>query len=135
MMADPLSIAGLILAVGSAINTLISISVDARDAPTDIQKLRNELLVGLLALNGALQHFQNQTQSSQWSSQQFIQMLQTACNTIETLKRDVEKPQSRLARSTQRLTWYWKKDDLAKHLARIERVKTWFLLAMTTDRL
>ncbi|KAF5972525.1 zinc finger C2H2-like [Fusarium coicis] len=62
-------------------------------------------------------------------------MLQTACDTIETLKRDIEKPQSRLARSTKRLTWYWKKDDLVKHLVRIERVETWFLLAMTTDRL
>ncbi|KAH7175304.1 hypothetical protein EDB81DRAFT_750857 [Dactylonectria macrodidyma] len=62
-------------------------------------------------------------------------MLRTTSDTIDSLRRVVEKPQSRLARSTQRLTWHWKKDDVAKHLARIERVKAWFLIAMRNDSL
>ncbi|KAM7183056.1 hypothetical protein V8F33_013840 [Rhypophila sp. PSN 637] len=52
-MADPLAIAGLVLAAGDVVKRFIKYCGDVRDASAEIKKLNNELLAELFALQGA----------------------------------------------------------------------------------
>lgn len=132
-MADPLSIAGLVLTIGDTINKMLKVAADARNAPDDIKALQGEIVQALFVLDGSLRHLQGQPQPGQFSSKQLVQMLQSAKETLDSLNQDLDDPKTWLARSTQRLAWHWTKDVVAKHVARVERIKMWFLMALTTD--
>ena len=40
---------------------------------------------------------------------------------------------SRFGISAQKLGWHWKREDVQKHIQRIEMIKVWFILLLTTD--
>jgi hypothetical protein len=140
-MADPLSIAGLILAIGGVVQILVNYGSDAKDARKDIQSLTTELF----ALKGVLEHIEYQQRafsadptspkSVKYDSQEFSRMLESAKELLESLRKSLKPAQSHFGQSVQRMAWPLKKDDVQKQIARIERVKTWLIVVMTTDNL
>jgi hypothetical protein len=140
-MADPLSIAGLVLSIGSVVQILVNYCLDAKDARKDIQSLTTELF----ALKGVLEHIEYQQQAfssdltspkpAKYASQEFSRMLESAKELLESLRKSLEPTQSHFGRSVQRMSWPLKKEDVQKQILRIERVKTWLIVVMTTDNL
>ncbi|KAH8900669.1 hypothetical protein GQ53DRAFT_815531 [Thozetella sp. PMI_491] len=134
-MADPISITGLVLSVGGVIKLLVGLATDVKDAPADTLYHYNQLTTELFALKGAIELFESRPQIYLDRPQQFTEMLRTASDAIELLRNEIAARPSQRERFTQRLTWHWKKADLANHVARIERVKTCLLVGMTTNNL
>ena len=60
-MADTLSVAGLVLAVGSVIGSVVKYRSDAREAGKEIHAFTMELLAELFALQGALAQLDSKT--------------------------------------------------------------------------
>jgi len=126
-MADPLSIAGLILAVGSAAQTVLSYALDAKDADQDISSLLTELL----AVKGFLEQLHSDQQDGRaFQSLEFAELLQSGVRVIRDLESDLGQPVSKIRGVLRRLKWPLKKDDVQKHVERLERLKTYCLLVL-----
>ncbi len=133
-MADPLSIAGLVLAVGGVIKSVVQYCSDVRDAAKEIRTLTTELLAELFALQGALAQLNSKTISSNPAGPEFELMLQSADQALASLAAYLTSGgNSKFGQSMQKLRWNWKKEDVQKHIQRIERVKVWFILLLTTN--
>jgi hypothetical protein len=140
-MADPVSITGLVIAIGSVVQALLNYSLAAKEARKDIQSLTVELF----ALKGILDHIENQRQvettdsaslvPGKFASGEFSQMLRSASEILKSLQDSLKPSQPNSATSIQPLKWPFKKEDVQKHIARLEKVKSWLVLIMTTDNL
>jgi len=141
-MADPLSITGLVLAVGQVLLSLYDYGSNVKDARKDINILSEELF----ALKGVLEHLKAQHKpvvanldqsESPWPArydpQKFAGMLQSTGEILRSLLKSLEEPKGRFKRSMQSLKWPLDRSDVDKHLARLARVKTWFILVLMTD--
>ncbi len=133
-MADPLSIAGLVLAVGGVIKSVVKYCSDVREAAKEIRALNTELLGELFALQGALTQLGSKTALPSPSGPEFELMLRCADQTLTSLAEYLTPgSSSKLGQSVQKLRWHWRKEDVQKHIQRIERIKVWFILLLTTD--
>jgi hypothetical protein len=141
-MADPLSITGLVLAVGQVLLSLYDYGSNVKDARKDINSLSEELF----ALKGVLEHLKaqhkpdatnlDQSESlwpARYDPQKFTSMLQSTSEFLQSLLKSLEEPKGRFKKSMQSLKWPLDKGDVDKHLARLGRVKTWFILVLMTD--
>lgn len=140
-MADPLSIAGLVIAIGGVVQALVNYSSDASQAGKDIQSLTTELF----ALKGVLEHIQYQQQtfpsdsysskSTKYDSQEVSRIVEFTKELLDSLQKSLKPAKSHFGQSVQHLKWPMKKDEVQKQIGRIERVKTWLIVVMTTDNL
>jgi hypothetical protein len=130
-------------------STLYSYAREVKDAKRDIQDLSSELF----ALIGVLEHLKRQ-QSDAWNdsgnglvvaqsagdgsiredSTMPIDATRNVLNEtmvfVQELYKTLEIPKKR---SIQRLTWPLKDSQTKSHLQRLERAKTYFILAAVTD--
>lgn len=112
-MADPLSIAGLVLAVGGVIKSVVQYCSDVRDAAKEIRTLTTELLAELFALQGALTQLNSKTASPNASGPEFELMLQSADQALASLAEYLTGGgNSKFGQSMLKLRWHWKKEDV-----------------------
>ena len=133
-MADPLSITGLVLAVGGVIKSVVQYCSHVREAAKEIRALNTELLGELFALQGALTQLSSKADPPNSSGPEFQLMLQAADQALATLAKYLTPGgTSKFGQSLEKLRWHWRKEDVQKHIQRIQRVKVWFILLLTTD--
>lgn len=143
-MAD---VSSLILTVlGLSFNvatTLYSYAKDVKGARGDIQQLSNELF----ALIGVLQHLKMQQESTlvelsakhllaEESNRPIVQEVLHECiEFLQELQQKLMVPKSRFQAKLQKMKWPFQRDEIRQHLQRLERVKTYFMLALMSDEM
>jgi hypothetical protein len=159
-MADPISLAGLVIAVSQVLSSLYDYGSSLANAREDIRQLSAELF----ALKGVLEHLhaqhasgittpptlptsltplgpQHQGQPLSSPSRQpydydrFADMLRSTHAFLLALQQslDVPKKKGGLSAKLQRLTWPLNRADVERHVARLERARSWFILVLMTD--
>ncbi|KAF2760203.1 hypothetical protein EJ05DRAFT_508765 [Pseudovirgaria hyperparasitica] len=140
-MGDPISVAGLIIAIGQVTACLIDYGKNVAHAADDVARLSQELF----SLQGALEYLQTDANSRvssgtspfqmtpSFDEQKFSEMVTMTQSFLQSLLKDLEEPRKRVARLMKRLEWPLKRTDVDKHFARLERAKTWFVLVLTTE--
>ena len=137
-----LTVLGVSFQVASAI---YSYSSDVKDAKGDIQQLSNEIF----ALIGVLERLKvNQDQISTGKStdhsKAFLQesnqdslrhVLQQSLEFLQDLHKRLESPKTRSKAKIQKLKWPFEQKETARHLQRLERVKTYLILSLMTDEM
>ncbi len=139
-MADGgLSIVGLVLATQGVVQALVNYASSVKGGKSEIQALATELS----ALVGLLECIENQRKSSstepnspslsKYSSQTFLQGLQSIRNILSSLHMSLEPAESKLGQAAKVMMWHWKRDEVQKQIARIERVKEFIIMVTTSD--
>lgn len=141
-MVDPLSVTSLIIDIGSLITKIISYAKAVRDARSDTQKLIEELF----AIKGILEHLSTQVRPQDlnapslnseplalFNPELLESTLRTTHEFIQSLLSDLEEPASRFKRLKAKLEWPLTKEGANTHLLRLERVKSWLILVLTSD--
>ncbi len=123
---------------------IYKIAKSVKDAKSDVKILCDELF----ALKGVLEHVKTQVEASASSeksdeepdelprllkTQEFSDMLQATQGFLEELLKGLERPKKHLKAALQSLAWPLTKPEVQEHVARLERVKSWFMFAMITD--
>ena len=135
---DPLSIASLLLQIGSIVASLIDYGKSVEGASDEIRKLSEELF----ALKGVLEHIQTQinAESSTYLASltanyrtMLVGIVESTHKFLQSLLNDLELPKRRFKKSMKKLEWPFKKQEVNQHLARLERVKSWLILVVTAD--
>jgi hypothetical protein len=136
-MADPLSIAGLVLAIPVVVQQLMIYYSETKDAKKDVQQFAAELF----ALRGILEYIESTRVSHtendvyKYDSTEFKQMLADTQDTLAGVQAVLEQKKSRMGQLVQRATWSQKKKEVHEHLTRIERLKSGFMVVMMGDSL
>ena len=144
MIPESLILTELILSLGESVVRIYKIAKSVKDAKNDIKILCDELF----ALKGVLEHVQMQLEACAGSeksaeepdelpqlfkTQDFSDMLQATQGFLKDLLKDLERPKKHLKATLQSLAWPLTKAEVQGHIARLERVKSWFMFAMITD--
>jgi hypothetical protein len=138
-MADPISITGLILAIGGLINSAYKYGKQVKEANKEMTALYGELV----ALQGILSHIDVQQGEEKKDesdtgimqlchSQAFRDALLTSRGILHRLITNLEKMSSN-NQALGKLTWPLIKGHVKEDISRLERVKTYFLLVMMAD--
>ena len=143
-MAD---ISGLIMTVlglsFSLASTLYTYAQDVKGARGDIKALSNELF----ALIGVLQHMKMQQESEvvetpaehplsgEPNKAVVREVLQESIEFIQELYQKLAAPKSRFQGRVQKMKWPFQSEETKQHLQRLERVKTYFMLALMSDEM
>lgn len=137
VMADPLSIAGLVLAIPAVAELLLAYFADTKDAKIEIQRYATDLfsLKGILEYIESISSVQSDNEIYKYESAEFAQLLQATRDTLQDLKMSLELKKSSLGYIMQRMTWSQKKRAVQEYFARLERLKTGFLIVMMGDNL
>lgn len=148
-MADPISLTVSILTITQAVSQVYTLGKTIKDAKTEIKRLCEELL----ALKGVLEMVQMQVTAASlgassihpdktllddlpgaFRSQEFKNVLKSTKQFVDDILNGLSKGKG-FKSALQRLTWPFSKDEMNEHVARLERVKSWFLFAMLNDNL
>lgn len=144
---DPASLTGLIIAVEQIISQIYKFGKGLKDAKKEINQLCSELF----ALKACLEHIRITFNNSKAFVEPdgalqslFSPLLETEeCSCMltatESLMQDLVEKLSigsgRLDSMMQSLTWTLKKDEIKDFIQRLERLKSYFLLATTSDNM
>ena len=148
---DPLSvtasITGIVLTVESIVSAIYKYAKGIKEARADIRQLCSELF----GLKAALEHVRMSAQfflepeksaeqpqifsTSLLQSSQFGDMLSTAKSMLDDLLKRLTKNPGRVNSILTSTVWPLKQDDINKYLVRLERFKSYFVLATTTDNM
>jgi len=136
-MADPVSIAGLILAIPLLVDALMSFISDVKAAKTEICNYIGDLLTikGILEYLETTRAIQSDTDVYRFESSEFVRLLEASWSTVHLLQRLLQPRRSALEQSMQRITWAFKKKEVTEQLARIERLKSAFLMVLMGDHM
>lgn len=141
---DPISITGLILDVSHILASVIKYAQAVKSAKTEIRKLSEELF----ALKGILEHLATQTpgESSKYEHVEYEgetpshfdqntldRVLQQTNDFLQSIIKDLERPESKLKQIKQKLEWPMTKEEVNTHLVALERVKSWLILVLMAD--
>lgn len=143
---DPVSIIGLTAAIQQILTAIYKFGHGVREAKREINLLCSELLAFRAALDHVqlnLQHdekiqldyvqgAQKELATSNLFIPEFHEMIQSAQALLSELFTRLEKS-DRLQLMLRRLTWPLKKDDVNTFITHLERLKTFFIMATTTD--
>lgn len=129
-MADPISIAGMIITAGQILSTLYDYGKGVKEARKDIQQLSLELF----ALKGILEYIDNQHDPSGPNIGLALddQLLLSADEELVSLLRKLERPISAFKKAIQSLRWPLDQGEVAKYADRLERIKSTLLLIYVT---
>lgn len=144
---DPTSIIGLSAAIQQLLTCVFKFSQGLREAKREINLLCSELL----ALKAAFDHIQMNLQlgkdagtasemeptlcSSNYGTPEFQGMISLTHATLNELLTRLDSKSGRFITTFQRLTWPLVKDEVKLFVDRLERLKSWFVLATTSDSL
>lgn len=140
-MADPLSIAGLIVGLSDLIDKLYHYGKRVKNAKADIALLCSELS----ALQNVLEHVKKRAQELEGgsddkdfaetvTSKQFVSVTQDAHHFVSKLFEDLGAPRNAFHRATQLMKWPFTKKDLEERLQWLRRANSWYTLAMLADQ-
>lgn len=161
-MADVSGLVISALAISFEIaSTLYSYGKDVKGAKKEIQSISNELfgLIGVLehlksrhdqGLDDDITLADNSEFADSRSSTNLVKepqslriesghygnvdsVLSQTIGFLQDLQSSLRQPKGRLAEAVHLMKWPLKKGDLSKHLQRLERVKTYFVLSLVTD--
>lgn len=150
---DPISISatmsGLVIAIEQIVGLIYKYGKGVRDARKEINQLCSELF----ALKAALEHIKMSTESTLdigeddisdsstlcdstlFGTLEFQNMLSTTESLLTDLAKRLDRAPGRLNSVLHNLTWPLKKDDIKSEVQRLERLKSYFILATATDNL
>ena len=144
---DPVSVSGLIIAVEQILCQIYTFGRGVHDVKKEITQLCSELF----ALKGALEHVRMSLDGtvelgkSQAAPQtllspllkadEFSSMLSSADLLLRDLSKRLSKSPGRLNSILQSLAWPLKKDEIINTIQRLERLKSYLILATTTDNM
>ena len=148
---DPVSILGVTAAIQQILQAVYAYGSSVREAKTEINQLCSELL----ALKAALEHVylnsnvdrlsagmenlglakeaQEILSTSNFVTPEFEQMLLTTDKIMKELLSKLQQKPGKLNAAKRRLTWYLVKDDIKRDIDRLNRLKSFFILATTSD--
>jgi hypothetical protein len=141
---DPISIISLTAAIQQLLSCVYNYGQGVREAKKEINQLCSELL----ALKAALEHVQlnlglNRSielgdaqsilSSSNFATPEFQSMVSSTDTLLKELLARLDLKSSRFKSSLQRLAWPLFRDDVKLYTERLERTKSWFVLATTSD--
>jgi len=118
---------GLAVTVGQILAALYDYGKSAKEARDDINKLSLELF----ALKGTLEYV-DQQKDTRLLDPAGVEVLARTRTFLEALLTDLTVPRSKVKRVLQSLKWPLDQDDMKKHLAQLERVKSWLILSFMT---
>ena len=137
----------------SAIVTIGEIIWALHDYATVVKESQNEichLSKELFALKGVLEYIDSRKQMLActngadpdisktrdiFSSYEFQGTLSSTILHLQHLLTTLQQPRGRLKKATSKLTWPLRKAEFEEQITSLERVKSWFILAMMTDNL
>lgn len=144
---DPASLTGLIVALEQIISRIFKFGKGIKDAKKEINQLCSELF----ALKGSLEHIRMNFNSSKafvepdgalqslfpplLKTEECSRMFTATESLVEDLTKRLSPAPGRLNSLMQSLTWPLKKDDIKDFISRLERLKSYFLLATTSDNM
>lgn len=126
-MADPISIFGLAVTVGQILSTLYEYGQGVKDARKDVTQLSTELF----ALKGVLEQI-DAKHGKAFVFTDGEEVVRSTHDFLQSLLVKLAIPKSSISKAVQSLKWLFDKSDMTKHLARLERVKTWLILVFMT---
>jgi hypothetical protein len=146
---DPVSIAGLAVLTGQIANSIYNYGAGVRNARKEI----DQLCVDLFALKGTLEHVRLHIESCKFidedadasstfsmSSQvfrtdEFNDMIASTDELLQNLARLVEKSPNRRGKIVHYLMWPLTRSEVQEYTSRLEKMKSYFILAITSDNL
>lgn len=130
-MAEPLSLAGVVLQLGSILKELYEYGKRVKGAQSHILSLCSELA----ALKSILTDLQTQHESGTpgLREPEFSKMLSMATTLLDGLSYRLGPKISVRQRAMQSLKFPLEGDALKETLSRLERIKSWFLLILMSD--
>ncbi|KAI9689609.1 MAG: hypothetical protein M1822_010261 [Bathelium mastoideum] len=137
-MLDPLSVAGLVIAVGQVIAAVSKYPKQVKNAKSDISILLKELLY----LQGILVQVQNQFRSQSdafrvlWRLPEYESVLSSCHEELTALLMKLEPNRGSFKAKFQVPLWPFTKDQLDERIGRLEKVKsglTLIMLAISND--
>ena len=146
---DPISIVGLTAAIQQILTYVYQFGGGIREAKKEINQLCSELF----ALKAALEHIQLSLDTNRIAqlditgdahslltspnlvTSEFTDVLSSTDTILKDLLARLDLKPSRFKWSLQRLTWPIIKDDVKGYIDRLERSKSWLILATTSDNM
>jgi len=113
---------------------------DVKEARRDIDALSNELFA-LIGVIERLRHSDGHgdaninTLPRLHSQPGFLRVMNETLDFLQNLHATLETPRGRLDKALQKMKWPLKGEETKRHLERLERVKTYFLLSIMTNDL
>ena len=142
---DPASAIGLIVNIQTLLLSTYNVGQDILNAKDEIRKLAIELS----ALKASLEpihlvyNFSSHEkdckdalsilETSNLSSAESKAMLRLTEDTLTDLSNRLQTGSNQSKKAWQKITWHFEKAEFSSLLERLERAKTWFVLAATTD--
>ena len=148
---DPVTIIGLISSVQQILQAVYAYGSSVREAKTEINQLCSELL----ALKAALEHVhlnsnvdhlsagmenlglakeaQEILSTSNFTTPEFEQMILSTSHIMKELLSRLQQKPGKFNAAKQRLMWHIVKDDIKRDIDRLNRMKSFFILATTSD--
>lgn len=138
-MCDPISVAGLALAVPTIVSKLINYYSDAKNARSDIQQYATDLFSfkGTMDYIESVRRIQSADDIYKYESADFALLVKASAETLQNLQLalDAKRSSSSLDHFVQRVTWNHKKNEVQGYFERLERLKGAFLTIMMGDNL
>lgn len=148
VIPEPIILTELIFTIGESLLRVYKFAKSVKDAKKDIKVLCDELF----ALKGVLEHINAQLEAAKedgqsteisidapeqlpqlFGTKEFSDMLRATSDFLRDLLRGLERPKGHLKSALQSMAWPFTKDEVQEHIARLERVKSWFIFAMISD--
>ncbi|EAT82221.1 hypothetical protein SNOG_10827 [Parastagonospora nodorum SN15] len=121
-MVEPLSLAGILIAIPPVAAALITIASDIKEARKDIQNLVGDLFT----LKGVLEYVQSvriisfDKEKHNFDSAQFDGLLHDAGSILAALKLSLKVGDSVVAQKWKSIKWHFKKTEVLEHRQRLE---------------
>jgi len=130
-------IVGIALAIPAIVQTLFTYYTDTKEAKQDIASYVSELfsLKGIIEYIEIVQKTESGTLSkSRYESNEFERLVEVTNKSLEELQSTL-KPKFGGPSLVQRMTWSLKKKEVQEKFARLQSLKTGFLMVLTADNL
>jgi len=136
-MVEPLSLAGILIAIPPVAAALITIASDIKEARKDMQNLVGDLfsLKGVLEYVQSVRKMSSDTEKHNFDSAHFDALLHDAGSILIALKLSLKVGDSVGAQKWKSIKWHFKKAEVLKHCQRLEEVKSAMLMVMIGDSL
>lgn len=136
-MADPVSVAGLVLAIPPIVGMLMTYYSDTKEAKADVQHHAADLfsLKGILEYIESVRAGQSENDVYKYDSSDFARLLEATREALRDLQASLKPKASALGHLMQRVTWSHKKKEVQEQFTRLERLKSGFMITMMGDSL
>ncbi|KAF1816596.1 ankyrin repeat protein [Eremomyces bilateralis CBS 781.70] len=134
-MTDPVSIAGLVIAVGQVATALCSYGAALKDRKEETRSLMLEVFALKGILESVSADFEDRLprNSDLADEESWPAMVSMTRETLVALQKRLKVPTGVLNNAKRTLTWPFAKRDIDRYIASLERSKTWFLMIIMNE--